>query len=62
MLRREGHLINHKHTERLYREEGLSLRLKKREKRIRHLWVVIDRPERLNQFLTFPPGTDPLQT
>jgi len=26
LLRREGHLINHKRTERLYREEGLSLR------------------------------------
>src|SRR6185369_17981589 len=37
MLRREGHLINHKRTERLYREEGLSLRLKKRRKRISHL-------------------------
>lgn len=49
MLRREGHLINHKRTERLYREEGLSLRLKKRKKRISHLRVVMDRPERINQ-------------
>ena len=49
MLRREGHLINLKRTERLYREEGLSLRLKKRKKRISHLRVVIDRPERINQ-------------
>ena len=37
LLRREGHLINHKRTERLYREEGLSLRLKKRRKRGSHL-------------------------
>ena len=37
LLRREGHLINHKRTERLHREEGLSLRLKKRKKRISHL-------------------------
>jgi len=49
MLRREGHLINHKRTERLYREEGLSLRLKKRKKRISHLRVVMDKPERINQ-------------
>ena len=49
LLRREGHLINHKRTERLYREEGLSLRLKKRRKRISHLRVVMDRPERINQ-------------
>lgn len=49
MLRREGHLINHKRTERLYREDGLSLRLKRRKKRISHLRVVMDRPERINQ-------------
>jgi len=49
LLRREGRLINHKRTERLYREEGLSLRLKKRRKRISHLRVVMDRPERINQ-------------
>ena len=49
LLRREGHLINHKRTERLYREEGLSLRLKKRRKRGSHLRVVLDRPARINQ-------------
>ena len=49
LLRREGHLINHKRTERLYREEGLSLRMKKRKKRTSHLRVVMDRPERINQ-------------
>jgi putative transposase len=49
LLRREGHLINHKRTERLYREEDLSLRLKNRKKRISHLRVVMDRPERINQ-------------
>lgn len=49
LLRREGHLINHKRTERLYHEEGLSLRLKRRKKRISHLRVVMDRPERINQ-------------
>lgn len=49
LLRREGYLINHKRTERLYREEGLSLRRKKRKKRISHLRVLMDRPERVNQ-------------
>lgn len=49
LLRREGHLINHKRTERLYREEGLSLRLKRRKKRSSHLRVVLPSPERINQ-------------
>ena len=45
LLRREGYLINHKRTERLYREEGLSLRRKKRKKSSSHLRVVMDRPD-----------------
>ena len=49
MLQREGYQINHKRTERLYREEGLSLRLKKHKKRGSHLRVVMDRAERVNQ-------------
>jgi putative transposase len=49
LLRREGFFINHKRTERLYREEGLSLRLKRRRKRGSHLRVVLDTPERINQ-------------
>jgi putative transposase len=49
LLQREGHQINHKRVERLYREEGLSLRSKKRKKRISHLRVVLDRPEQANQ-------------
>ena len=39
MLRREGLVINHKRTERIYREERLALRLKKRNKRPSHLRV-----------------------
>ena len=39
MLRREGLVINHKRTERVYREEELSLRLKKRNKRPSHVRV-----------------------
>lgn len=33
VLRREGLVVNHKRTERIYREEGLSLRTKRRKKR-----------------------------
>lgn len=32
LLRQEGLVVNHKRTERLYREEGLSLRLRQRKK------------------------------
>lgn len=49
LLQREGHIINHKRVERLYREEGLSLRNKKRKKRISHLRVVLDRPQQANE-------------
>jgi len=49
LLRREGYLINHKRTERLYREEGLSLRRRKRKKSSSHLRVVLDKPARINQ-------------
>jgi putative transposase len=37
MLRREGLVQNHKRTERIYREEKLSLRLRNRKKRPSHL-------------------------
>lgn len=33
LIRRQGYRVNHKRTERLYRELGLSLRLRKRSKR-----------------------------
>jgi putative transposase len=39
MLRREGWRANHKRVERLYREEGLSLRRRRRRKRLSHLRV-----------------------
>ena len=60
LLRREGHLINHKRTERLYREEGLSLRRKKRRKRGSHLRVVLAGPERINQHWSMDFVTDSL--
>jgi len=40
LLRREGWKVNKKRTYRIYREEGLSIRTKKRKKRGAHLRVV----------------------
>ena len=49
ILRREGMVINHKKTERIYREEGLSLRLKKRKKKIAIARVKSPEPQKVNQ-------------
>jgi putative transposase len=48
VIRREGLRVNHKRVERLYREEGLSLRRRRRRKRLSHLRVVRERPQALN--------------
>jgi putative transposase len=49
MLRREGWRANHKRVERLYRQEGLSLRRRRRRKRLSHLRAVRARPVAANQ-------------
>jgi len=49
MIRREGWPVSHKRIERLYREEGLSLRRRRRRKRLSHLRVVRPRPAAANQ-------------
>ncbi|RZU48111.1 putative transposase [Fluviicoccus keumensis] len=49
LLRREGWHINHKRVERVYREEGLSLRLRKRRKRPSHLRIVPPSPTGPNE-------------
>ena len=49
LLKREGHEINHKCTERLYQEEGLSLRKRKR-KRISHIRLELPKATRPNQY------------
>jgi putative transposase len=41
LLQREGWRVNHQRVYRLYRLEGLSLRLKRRKKRPSHLRVVM---------------------
>lgn len=49
MLRREGLVINHKRTERIYREEGLSLRKRKKRKTAAMGRVILPAPERPNE-------------
>lgn len=49
LLRREGLVVNHKRTERLYRLEGLSLRRRKRPKRASGARVVLPQPQNVNQ-------------
>lgn len=46
MLRREGLVVNHKRTERLYRAEGLQVRTKKRRKLPRRDRVAAEAPQR----------------
>ena len=48
VIRREGFRVNHKRIERLYREEGLSLRRRRGRKRLSHLRVVRERPQAIN--------------
>ncbi|WP_373322404.1 IS3 family transposase [Chitinimonas viridis] len=49
LLQREGWRINHKRVERVYKEAGLSLRLRRRRKRPSHLRVVQPPPSGPNQ-------------
>ena len=49
LLQREGWRVNHKRVERVYREAGLSLRLRRRRKRPSHLRAVQPPPSGPNQ-------------
>jgi putative transposase len=49
MLKREGLVVNHKRTERIYREEGLTLRKKRRRKGAAGVRVMIPLPQRPNE-------------
>ena len=49
MLKRESLVINHKRTERIYSEEGLALRRKRRRKGTAGARVIIPSPVRPNQ-------------
>jgi putative transposase len=48
MLRREGFRINHKRTERIYKQEGLSLRIRRRKKLSSLLRIEIPKPSHPN--------------
>ena len=49
LLKREGLVVNHKRTERIYKEEGLALRRKRRRKGAAGARAAIPSPERPNQ-------------
>jgi putative transposase len=49
LLKREGLVINHKRTERIYHEEGLALRRKRRRKGAAGSRVTMPSPQRPNQ-------------
>ena len=62
LLRREGLVINHKRTERLYRKEGLSLRKRKRKKTAAINRVILPAPERPNERWSMDFITDSIAT
>jgi putative transposase len=62
LLKRERLVINHKRTERLYREEGLALRKKRRRKGAAGARIVMPAPERPNQAWSMDFVTDSLVT
>lgn len=49
ILKREGLMVNHKRVERIYRQERLSLRERKRKKLKALARVPLPKPERMNQ-------------
>jgi putative transposase len=62
MLKRENLVVNHKRTERIYKEEGLALRRKRRRKGAAGARMVIPAPERSNQKWSMDFVTDSIVT
>jgi putative transposase len=62
LLKREGLVINHKRTERLYHEEGLVLRRKRRRKGTAGARVIIPSPQRTNERWSMDFVTDSIVT
>jgi putative transposase len=62
MLKREGLVINHKRTERIYREEGLALRRKRRRKGAAGARAIFPLPQRTNERLSMDFVTDSINT
>ena len=48
-LKREGLVVNHKRTERIYREEGLTLRIRRRKKQASQGRIELPKAERMNE-------------
>jgi putative transposase len=62
LLRREGMVVNHKRTERIYREEGLSLRKRKRRKTAAMARVILPVPTMPNERWSMDFVTDSIVT
>jgi putative transposase len=62
LLKREGLVINHKRTERIYHEEGLALRRKRRRKGTAGLRLMMPSPQRPNQRWSMDFVTDSIVT
>ncbi len=62
LLKRENLVINHKRTERIYREEGLTLRRKRRRKGAAGARVVLPFPQRINERWSMDFITDSIVT
>jgi putative transposase len=62
MLKWEGLVVNHKRTERIYREEGLALRRKRRRKGAAGARVVMPSPQRTNERWSMDFVTDSIVT
>jgi len=62
LLKREGLVVNHKRTERLYREEGLALRKKRRRKGAARARVVLPFPKCTNERWSMDFVTDSIVT
>ena len=62
LLQREGLVVNHKRTERIYREEGLSLRKRKRKKTAAMTRVILPAAERPNERWSMDFVTDSIVT
>jgi putative transposase len=60
LLRREGWLVNKKRVHRIYREEGLTVRLRQRRKRASHLRISPPRPSQRNERWSMDFVTDTL--
>ena len=62
LLKREGLVVNHKRTERIYREEGLALRKKRRRKGAAGARVILPSPQRVNERWSMDFVTDSIVT